>query len=331
MTIKKDEGTAASSLYTKTKGKKLLNDWELCQPTIIRLHKAQSASIKKRHQCIEAIHDRHKEIADLLKPSLPQAIEDGSPQYHHKVILVDPAYHDNVRDHMLTLGEMVFLHGLGVRSLEEVIQCSPNYQQKVVRCDSMKWWTDPNAKRLPALLHAGGNWGDLWPRHQKLCIQLIKKYVQRNMVLIGMPQSLYYENKDPAREDSMAIEESLVGEHYSQNVSKSTNIYLLWREHFSLNEANCLYLHATNILMPDIAFQLGPYEAQLLSPSDPRSVDIVFFLRDDKELVDSTGRNPLIIQNMLTASGGTEGEESTFFIVDWNDHLKMFNSSNYLS
>jgi exopolysaccharide biosynthesis predicted pyruvyltransferase EpsI len=315
---------------THKTGTKMLNDWELRQPTAIRLHDARSAFVKKRHQCVEAIRNRHKVISDLLKPFLPQIIKDGS-QYHPKVILVDPAYHANVGDHMLTLGEFVFLRGLGVHPLEEVIQCGPDHQHKVALCHSLKWWTDPNAEKLPALSHAGGNWGDLWPRHQKLRNQMIKMYAERNMLLISMPQSLYYENKDFEREDSMTIEESLTsGEINNQNVSKSTNIYLLWREKFSLTEANRLYPHATNILMPDIAFQLGPYEAQPLSSSDPRSVDIVFFLRDDKESVHSTDRNPVRIREMLIALGGAEGEKSTFIIVDWIDRLKMFNSSNFL-
>jgi exopolysaccharide biosynthesis predicted pyruvyltransferase EpsI len=318
-----DKLDAKKALRIKTKG--------ITQPTVLRLYDTQSESIKKRHQCIEAIRDRHNHIADLLKSSLPQATEHGSSTYHHKVILVDPAYHASVADHMLTLGALVFLRGLGVHPSEEVIQCGPSYQRTVERCDRLKWWTDPNVERLPALSHAGGNWGDLWPKHHKLRNQLIQKYAERNLLLIVMPQSLYYANKDLEMEESMAIEESLMPSgNNSQNASKSTNIYLLWREHFSLNEAKRLYPHATNILMPDIAFQLGPYEAQPLSPSDPRSVDIVFFLRDDKESVDCTGRDPLIIRNMLTALGGAEGEKSTFVVVDWNDRLKMFNSSSYL-
>ena len=84
------------------------------------------------------------------------------------------------------------------------------------------------------------------------------------------------------------------------------------------------------MLMPDIAFQLGPYEAQPLSSSDPRSVDIVFFLRNDKESVHSTDRNPVRIREMLIESGGAEGEKFTFIIVDWIDRLKMFNSRNIL-
>ena len=326
----KNRGNVASSLQIKAKGRKQLNDWELRQPTIIRLHETQSSSIKKRHQCIEAIRDRHNKVADLLKPSLSQAVNNGSSEFNHKVILFDPAYHANVGDHMLTLGEMVFLRGLGVHPMDEVLQCGPNYQKVVAHCDNLKWWNDPTMI-LPGLTHAGGNWGDLWPSHNKLRNQVIKKCVERNMLLISMPQSLYFENKDLERNDSMTIESALMtGEGNTQNANKSTNVYLLWREHYSLNEANRLYPHANNILMPDIAFQLGPYEAQPLIRSDPRSVDIVFFLRDDKESVDSTGRNPDIIRDMLTELAGAGGENNTFVIVDWNDRLKMFNSSNSL-
>ena len=49
------------------------------------------------------------------------------------------------------------------------------------------------------LLQGGGNWGDLWDRHQKFRLKVIQKY--KNHRIIILPQSIYYKELDNWEKD----------------------------------------------------------------------------------------------------------------------------------
>jgi hypothetical protein len=103
--------------------------------------------IRNRHECIRHIRDKHQELlGPLLEPILKvqqrrkqqqqqqksvaqNTEEDEVRETTFNVLLVDPAYHTNVGDHMLSLGEIQL-----IKSLQEqqgytqvpVEQCSYN-------------------------------------------------------------------------------------------------------------------------------------------------------------------------------------------------------------
>lgn len=86
----------------------------------------------------------------------------------------DPAYHKNVGDHMISLGELEFFQrrgfgsgttrsGSGPGTLGPVLQC--NYCQAgpyVTSCaDALAEYEPSQVARQTAVWHGGGNWGDL--------------------------------------------------------------------------------------------------------------------------------------------------------------------------
>ena len=78
----------------------------------------------------------------------------------------------------------------------------------------------------------------------------------------------------------------------------SSTVALSWREHESFHKAQQLYPFVTNILVPDIAFQLGPYHDQQHSPDNKtpsqrkQQVDFLFLLRRDHESTILSGMFP---------------------------------------
>ena len=97
-----------------------------------------------------------------------------------------------------------------------------------------------------------------------------------------------------------------------------------WREQKSYEAARKLYPFVKNIIVPDIAFQLGPFNFTSSVPEEKR-VDVVLFMRNDQESVIRKYRNqPSLISDILRKAPGIKRDLS-FAIVDWVDRLKMFN------
>ena len=139
---------------TKSRGK----PWKSTPPTPISLMNTTDDYVKHRHSCIQAIRDRHQEtFKDFL------LVGDDKNGANREVVLVDPAYHKNVGDHMLTLGE--------IRLIEEAFklprpqQCHYRQAQNfVAECEEVLTQgssLDPKVGKV-ALWHGGGNWGDIW-------------------------------------------------------------------------------------------------------------------------------------------------------------------------
>ena len=102
-------------------------------------------------------------------------------------------------------------------------------------------------------------------------------------------------------------------------LAKARTIFM-WREKESFEEASRLYPFVTNMIVPDMAFQLGPYARIRNHPK--KLVDIVIFLREDHESRVDSERNEYSIRRMLPK------EDMTFKIVDWSDREKIFGSTD---
>ena len=156
----------------KTKSRK--KPWDSTPPTPISLMDTTHDFIKRRHTCIQAIRARHHEVFKEYRFD-----DDGAKR---DALLVDPAYHKNVGDHMLTLGE--------IRLIEETFKLSPiqqcHYRQAqmhVTPCEEVLTQGSSSDRKLGkvAFWHAGGNWGDLWRMFlllQHLCFQLLLAWFQ---------------------------------------------------------------------------------------------------------------------------------------------------------
>ena len=97
-------------------------------------------------------------------------------------------------------------------------------------------------------------------------------------------------------------------------------ITFMWREDTSYEEALILYPFVSNRLVPDMAFELGPYAPIRRSPD--KMVDITVFLRDDQESTLSE-RTWDAIQRLLP------DKDLTFEIVDWTSRLRVLDSKDH--
>jgi hypothetical protein len=169
-------------------------------------------------------------------------------------------------------------------------------------------------------------------------VRSFKTILENEYKLIGLPQSLFYLNNTLRITDVTLIKENVAlglglatrglpkwgpvntsaldtdeGLKYAK--SRAT---LMWREQESYEEALRLYPFVSNMVVPDMAFQLGPYAPIRNHPDE--MVDIIIFLRKDHESkIDSTRSK---IQKMLPKA------DMTFKIVDWSDRLKIFNTTD---
>ena len=114
-----------------------------------------------RHSCIHAIRVRHQEI-------FKDYLLGGDMGVPRDLVLVDPAYHSNVGDHMLTLAEL--------RMMKETFKLPDpqlcHYEQArefVTRCEEVlargtnsSEGSSSSVAGKVALWNAGGNWGDLY-------------------------------------------------------------------------------------------------------------------------------------------------------------------------
>lgn len=103
-----------------------------------------------------------------------------------KVVLLDYPVHGNVGDLLIWKGEQVFLRSnrkdlIGQYSIKNM---GKRALRKMSECDTI-------------CLHGGGNFGDLWPVHQRLRERIIAQYPHKRIIIF--PQTVYY--SDPAALD----------------------------------------------------------------------------------------------------------------------------------
>lgn len=120
------------------------------------------------------------------------------------------------------------------------------------------------------LLHAGGNFGDLWRRHQEFRLKVIERYPKNKIIIL--PQSVYYENSDLVKSDALKM-------------ARHENLYIFARDNVSLNFLNAHFKNNVGLL-PDMAFGIDPdtFAPWLIKEENK----ILFLKRNDKEL--NTGR-----------------------------------------
>ena len=278
-------------------------------------------AVNARHSCIQRIRQRHD---DLLNAHIHhQANNNDNNNAAPLVVLVDPSYHGNVGDHLITLAELTFLTR---QHIHYVYQCGRTQTSNVVPdCGddfTLPSISQPSSSSV-AVWQGGGNWGDLWRNIQQYRIPSFAKLLKTHAKIVGMPQSLFYQDASVRDRDATTLRDSL----HAVNATND-QVVLSWRELDSFQQAQQLYPFCTNLLVPDIAFQLGPF-APLPSGPD-KQVDILLFLRVDKESALAQDRNDEAIQSMLSNITGGGDQELTFKIVDWNDRLEIFNSQDHL-
>lgn len=308
-----------------------------------------------RHRCLRDIRSRQ---AASLSKYLQRA---------DHILLVDPAYHSNVGDHMITVGEVAFLTAAGFAqnaSLPSLSQCS--YAQAgnyVPKCDavlkrpiisSANYATQQQQQQsgaqhdrpqphLVAVWHGGGNFGDLWPQAQEPRIESLAPLLKAGFAIVTMPNSWFYSDAPTEARDVARLRAAVADGLGLDRAAAATDgalarrgaperVVFCWRERVSWERGARHLSFATHVLVPDIAFQLGPYAS--IPPAAntnnnnaaAAATDILWLLRDDHESVFAAQRSRHAVRSVLQSVPGAA--QLTFSIVDWNDRLFRFDSTD---
>jgi exopolysaccharide biosynthesis predicted pyruvyltransferase EpsI len=191
---------------------------------------------------VEVVGRLRNELSRTLYP-----LVDGRPGY----ALVDFPYHSNVGDSAIWLGE--------ISILERMFGSKPSY----VCSQTFDWRAlDDLPGDFTIFIHGGGNFGDIWPAHQRFREALISRFPDRDVV--QLPQTIYFDDLANISNIARAIE-------YHRHFT------LLVRDRASY-DLGSRHLNCKIVLCPDLAFELGPF-AGLPEPSR----DLLLMLRDDRE------------------------------------------------
>lgn len=184
----------------------------------------------------------HVRIDAVLKPLIPQ----DAP-----VALLDFQDHGNVGDSAIWLGQLAALRARGIRH--------PRY---VATADTY----DPLELRRVLedgviLLSGGGNFGDVWPRHQELRERVMHDFPERR--IIQLPQSIEFQSAA-----ALTAARRIVAGH--------RDFTLLVRSERSLSLAR--QFDAPTALCPDLALRMP-----VLERGQQRHDRIVWLRRKDQE------------------------------------------------
>jgi pyruvyl transferase EpsO len=164
----------------------------------------------------------HEELAHLIEGSC---------------CLLDVPGHRNIGDLLIWRGEMDFLSSIGKK---------PGYVSATGSCDERRV-----AGYDTILLHGGGNFGDLWHRHQLFRESIVSRFRDRRVILF--PQTVHFQNPDNL-------------ESARQSFGTHPDLYLCARDavsqaflerHFPDNEVR---------LLPDMAFCIDGLDRRLAVP-----------------------------------------------------------------
>jgi exopolysaccharide biosynthesis protein PssK len=114
----------------------------------------------------------------------------------------------------------------------------------------------------PILIHGGGNFGDLWPRHQEFREHLLERF--RDREIIQLPQTIHFEH--PERIARVA-----------RPIARHAKFRLFARDQASYDFATA-HFDCEVRLCPDMAVFLGALDR----PRAPE-VDVLYLMRTDKE------------------------------------------------
>jgi len=237
------------------------------------------------------------------------------------LLIVDPAYHQNLGDNLLAYGEFEFAICMGWSPAR--FRTCGIYQSWGMNKDcgdfsefakdtKQVWW------------HAGGNWRDLWGHklHQSR-LDSIVTMLNAGMTVVGMPQSYYYGIEATALADATRLSAKIYAT-VGYGVGKK-KVLLAWRQLDSYQKAMEIYPFLTNVLSPDIAFSVGPLMGndRPFTYPDKNSFDMILLLRTDRESTMKSYRSNDFVKLVLQKIGRPE---ITFKIVDWRDRMDFLKS-----
>jgi len=214
------------------------------------------------------LRDRlNDKIEELLVPFIVNKSEH--------ICIIDPPGHPNVGDSAILLGELSFLKRRFPKaklSYYDVHSYTPNANFFIEQATIL-------------LIHGGGNFGDIWPHHQHLRMQILERFPHKP--IIQLPQSIYFGDKENLRATAAMIK-------------KQSSFTLFVRDLNSFELARRVF-ECEVVLAPDMAFAMPSIRPKA------STVEYLCLLRTDKEVT----FDHQIITNIFRAS------DRSFEICDW--------------
>lgn len=192
-----------------------------------------------------------------------------------RICIIDPPGYANVGDSAIFLGELAFLRRNFPEARIDFFDTS-NYTpacDRFIRESSI------------ILLQGGGNFGEIWPRHHAIRMEILNRFPGKPIV--QFPQSISFSTQAGIDATARAIE-------------RQGNFTLLVRDRKSQAFAE-RHFPCTTVLCPDMAFALGDIRRE------PASLDFLCLLRRDKEVVTDHAR----LLRVLADLGGS------LDVADW--------------
>lgn len=196
-----------------------------------------TSPVQSAGQLVPALADRFAATIDAVLPPGPLA-------------LVDFPDHSNVGDSAIWLGEMAYLRARARM---------PAYHSALGNHDDAAMRAAIGDGAI--LIHGGGNFGTLWPKHEAFRLRLLRHHMGRPIV--QMPQSIHYASDAGIAEMADAIREH---GNFTLLVRDARSLAFAQR-HFACSVALC----------PDAALMLGRQRRA------PARAPVMALLRTDHE------------------------------------------------
>ncbi len=223
----------------------------------------------------EKISQLKKIIAELLTPLI-----------NSDYVLLDVPYYTNIGDTLIWEGTREFLKTLPHKCLYTASVETYKYR--------------PLPKNTVILLQGGGNFGDLWRRHQELRQTVIKSYPNNRIIIL--PQTVFYNNNSVFAEDAKVL-------------NSHKDLHICARDAKSLEYLKKA-LTCNLLLVPDMAFCISKRTLNKYRKEETEKA--LFLKRNDPELCE---------YNFASYIKET-GEQ--LHTGDWSTMEQQFKTKNYL-
>jgi len=195
----------------------------------------------------------HKEIQDKCQLGLREIITND-------YVFLDLPYFSNVGDVLIW---------------EASLQMLKKIHHRCVYFCSIETYRKPKIGRDVILLFSGGgNFGDLWERHQVFRHRVMEDFPDNPIV--QLPQSVWFENEDNLKRDVQ----------YYKNHRANVTICLRDQQSFDIIQSNYSNVHPMSL--PDLVLALDidkVLKRNRIKPQQGKGV--LYFRRDDKEFVEN--------------------------------------------
>lgn len=209
-----------------------------------------------------------KVLTENLKSSIPPGVS--------RFVIVDVPDHPNVGDSAIFLGEYDFIKAHYPKASINIVD-HRSYS-------SGQYYLLENADCI--FFHGGGNFGDLWMRHQNIRLKIMEQFSHK--ILIQFPQSIHFDTAEVLERTKEVIKNCKSFTFFARDVVS---------QKFAIDNFECEVK-----LTPDMAFCMKKIKR------NPSELDVFCLLRVDKER---------LLDNSENIKAKIENENLTFLIDDW--------------